>query len=208
MSEGSTKTKWQVKREASREALVNAAMRRFVEQGYARIRVEDIVEGTGYTKGAFYFHFANKLECFWAVIAHLDERRGDWVAGMAEALEPETTLEEALTRVFAGFEESNGGVASWVLVMIDFLQQHRDDAEVRARLGAVYANWHGQIARGVAALQAADLVTTARDADLLATEVYAYVQGLTAHTHLYGLEPERVQAALVDGLVALLGRDG
>lgn len=207
MATGTTKTKWQIKREASREALVDAAMRQFVEHGYARVRVEDIVADTGYTKGAFYFHFANKLECFWAVTAYLDERRGDWIAGMSADLGPEARLDEVLTAVFAGFEESSHGVGSWVLVMIDFLQQHRDDDAVRTRLGALYANWHGQIAEGVAALQEAGLVTAARDADLLATEAYAYVQGLTAHTHLYGLAPDRVQSALIDGLVALLGRD-
>ncbi|HEX3737923.1 MAG TPA: TetR family transcriptional regulator [Solirubrobacterales bacterium] len=52
-----TKTKWQQKREASHAALVDSAMHRFHEQGYAATRVEDIVAGTGYSSGAFYFHF-------------------------------------------------------------------------------------------------------------------------------------------------------
>jgi AcrR family transcriptional regulator len=200
------KTKWQVKREASHEALVDSAMRRFAEHGYAQTRVEDVVEGTGYTKGAFYFHFQNKLECFWAVLEHRERLRGDWVAEVVSGLEPGATLEDVLERTFAGFAESEGGVGAWVLVMVEFRQQHRHEADVRARLGRVYARWQANIARFLAALRDVGLVAAELDCDLLATETFAYVEGLTAHAQMYGLAPEAFQAALLDGIVALLRR--
>jgi AcrR family transcriptional regulator len=39
--------------DASREAIVAAAMRLFAERGFAPTRVEDIVDAAGYTRGAF-----------------------------------------------------------------------------------------------------------------------------------------------------------
>jgi AcrR family transcriptional regulator len=199
---GATKTKWQLKREASHEAIVHSAMRRFAELGYAQTRVDDIVESTGYSKGAFYFHFANKLECFWDVIAYREELRGDWVAHVTADLDPAAPLDQVLARTFAYLAEADQGVGSWVLVMVGFRQQHRDDEGVQAQLAAVYAGWRLSVARFVAALQEAGLVAADKDADLLATEVFAYVEGLMAHGSLYGVAAD---TALLDGVVKLLG---
>jgi AcrR family transcriptional regulator len=201
-----TPTKWEVKREASRTALVESAMRSFAEHGYAATRVEDIVEGTGYTKGAFYFHFENKLECFWSTVAHREALRGDWVSDLVGQLSPDETLEQALARMFDHFAASEQGVGAWILVMVDFHQQHKDDPEVAARLAEVYETWHGNLGRFAVALQERRLVPPEKDPELLATEAFAYVEGLTAHGRMYGLSTTALQAALFDGLLALLGR--
>jgi AcrR family transcriptional regulator len=199
------KTKWQVKREASYEALVESAMRRFHDLGYAATRVEDIVEGTGYTGGAFYFHFKSKADCFWHVIEHRERRRGDWASAVTRGLDPATTsLEQVLARVFARFAEAEQGVSAWVLVMVDFFQQHREDAEVHDRITEIYAGWHANIARFVSALQQGGWVPAGADPELLATELFAYVEGLTTHARLYQLPAKTQDAALIGGLVSLL----
>jgi AcrR family transcriptional regulator len=201
-----TPTKWDLKREASRAALVESAMRNFAEHGYAATRVEDIVEGTGYTKGAFYFHFENKLECFWSTIAHREALRGDWVSDLLGQLPAGETLEQVLARMFRHFAGSEQGVGAWILVMVDFHQQHKDDAEIAARLAEVYATWHENLGRFMAALQERHLVREDKDAALLAAEAFAYVEGLTAHGRMYCLPDALLRTALFDGLVALLGR--
>jgi TetR/AcrR family transcriptional repressor of nem operon len=199
------KTKWQVKRETSYEALVDSAMRRFHDLGYAATRVEDIVEGTGYTGGAFYFHFKSKADCFWHVIEHRQRRRGDWASTVTRGLDPATTsLEEVLARVFARFAEAEQGISVWVLVMVDFFQQHRDDPEAHARLTAVYERWHAEIEQFVVALQRDHWVATERDAHTLTTQLLAATEGLTAHARMYALDPATVQRALIDMLVRLL----
>jgi hypothetical protein len=45
---------------------------------------------------------------------------------------------------FADVEQT---VSARVLVMVDFFQQHRNDADVAERLAEVYARWHGNVAR-------------------------------------------------------------
>ena len=77
-------------------------MRLFAERGFTATRVEDIVDAAGYTRGAFYFHFENKLDCFWAVAAYREQLRGDWVSHVTAGVDPNTlSLEEILARTFA-----------------------------------------------------------------------------------------------------------
>ena len=105
-----TRTKWDVKREASRAALLDAAMRSFAERGYAATTVADIVGAAGHTSGAFYFHFKDKAECFWAVVEHREGLRGEWWGEVLEGLDPQSAgLEQVLGRAFAHFEASLGG---------------------------------------------------------------------------------------------------
>ena len=200
------RTKWQEKREASYLALVDSAMRQFHNRGYEQTRIEDILAGTGYTSGAFYFHFKNKADCFWHAIEYRQSQRGDWsqlTAGRA----PETTpLTEILTRVFGHFAAIHEGMHYWPLVMVDFYNQHRTDPDVRERFEAVYKRWHGEIVRFVTALQDGGWVNRDRDPAILATQLFAATEGFRVHTALYTLEPHATGAALVELLTSLLDK--
>lgn len=197
------KTKWQRKRETSYTALVEAAMREFHSRGYAATRVEDIVAGTGYTRGTFYFHFANKTECFWHVIEHRERLRGDW-AHVADDLDPSTTsIEEVLRLTFAGFEQALGGVRDWVMVMVDFYGQHRDDDDVRRRLDGVYDGWHSELTSFVRELQTRGWVDRDRDPGVLASQIFAAAEGFFVHRVLYGTGRDGKSAA---SLLDMLGR--
>jgi AcrR family transcriptional regulator len=195
------KTRWQEKREASYEALVAAAMRCFHARGYAATRLEDIVQAAGYTTGAFYFHFANKADCFWHVIAYRERLRGDWPVDLLDGLDPATTsLEQVLEKVFARFAAADQGLGAWVLVMVDFHQQHRDDPDTQAKLAEVYAGWQGRIGHFVTVLQQRGWIAADRDPDQLARLAFAFTEGLTVHAELYTSGRD----GLIDGLARLL----
>ncbi len=51
----------------TRKALIDAGLKVFSEKGFAATRIEDIVQFAGLTRGAFYWHFKNKLELYCAV---------------------------------------------------------------------------------------------------------------------------------------------
>ena len=53
--------------EATRAALLEAAARRFAEQGFAATALEDVAADIRATRGAVYYHFANKTALFRAV---------------------------------------------------------------------------------------------------------------------------------------------
>lgn len=202
MQVGTRKTRWDEKREASRAALLDSAMACFGRLGYAATRVEDIVEGSGYTSGAFYFHFKNKADCCRHVIDYREQLRGNWPTHILDGLDPATTsLEQVLEKVYAQFATAKRGLADWILVMVDFHQQHRHDPETRQLLADLYARWHAEIKRFVVALQEGGWVDRGRDPDLLTTQLFAFGEGLNVHGALYGFDRTR---ALMDGHIRLL----
>ena len=76
--------------------ILDAALEKFASQGYHDTRMDEIVAGSGTSKGAIYFHFPNKERLFLALVdqfANLLERR------VRSAIEPE---EVGMRRVQAG----------------------------------------------------------------------------------------------------------
>lgn len=57
----------QVKKEAVREAILRAALRRFSRVGYARTTLEDIAGGAGVSRANVYVYFRSKLEILYAI---------------------------------------------------------------------------------------------------------------------------------------------
>lgn len=60
--------------EATRKALLTAALTVFSERGYADTRLEEIAERAGVTRGAIYHHFGSKAELFNVLMAEITER--------------------------------------------------------------------------------------------------------------------------------------
>lgn len=71
-------------REATAAALVAEARQRFASQGYAAVRLAEIVAALGVTKGALYHHFGNKAELFRVVVLEVQQEVAGRVATAAE----------------------------------------------------------------------------------------------------------------------------
>ena len=68
--------------EQTRQAILAAAIRVFLERGVARATLDEIATAAGVTRGAIYWHFRDKLEIFLA----LEERIGPPNAEVSAAL--------------------------------------------------------------------------------------------------------------------------
>ncbi|WP_285115359.1 TetR/AcrR family transcriptional regulator [Leifsonia sp. fls2-241-R2A-40a] len=73
----------QERAERTRLAILDAAAAEFDERGYEGARLERIVERTGATKGAVYFHFRSKLDIARALVA---EKYANWPVIIGEVI--------------------------------------------------------------------------------------------------------------------------
>jgi len=53
-----------------KEKILDSALQVFVARGYSEARMDDIVELSGMSKGAIYYHYKSKKELFLALIEH------------------------------------------------------------------------------------------------------------------------------------------
>lgn len=81
----------------TRQRIVEAASRVFTREGYGEAAVEDILAEADVSRGAFYHHFAGKVEVFRAVMdEHVHEEMEE-----LQALGPAGSLRELLERYVA-----------------------------------------------------------------------------------------------------------
>jgi AcrR family transcriptional regulator len=74
-----TKPRWERRKDARPQELLEAAIDLFVERGYAATRLEDVARRAGVSKGTLYLYYENKEELFKAVV------RGSIVPVIGEA---------------------------------------------------------------------------------------------------------------------------
>ena len=72
--------RWQRRPDSRPQELLDAALRLFVERGYAATRLEEVAQCAGVAKATLYLYYENKLELFKAVVRHALVERIDEVA--------------------------------------------------------------------------------------------------------------------------------
>lgn len=89
-----------VDKELSREMILDVARILFVKDGYEHVSMRKIAKELGYSHGALYYHFKNKAELFYALVADgfllLNQR-------LEEVMEKELSKEDKLKEVFLAY---------------------------------------------------------------------------------------------------------
>jgi AcrR family transcriptional regulator len=121
------------RREQTRDDLVAAADRCFVDGGFHPTSLDQIATSAGYTKGAVYSNFASKEDLFFAVY----ERRADAAAAqMEERLEGDAVA--GLERISADTTGRRGRDDGWLAVFFEFWAHVIRHPELRARFAEIH----------------------------------------------------------------------
>lgn len=134
----------------TREALLEAAGRVFLERGVARATLEEVARAAGVTRGALYWHFRDKLDLFLA----LDERARLPHEDLAEqlaadpSLDPFVMLERRVEEAFAALDvdEERRRLLTVLLLRCEYVdemapaleRQRRADAALLAEIERIF----------------------------------------------------------------------
>jgi TetR/AcrR family transcriptional regulator, acrAB operon repressor len=197
---------------ATREQLLEAALRVFSKKGYAATTLEEISKEAGFTRGALYWHFQSKAELFAALIQERARPAARvFEEAFAEGASPLAALKRLLVRSVELLEEDEDYrralELSWLKAEITdelapaFRKKLEGISGVIARLSAL-------ISRGVAEGE----IRPSIDPDIAAWAAYALMGGLmTMHLMSPALlapkpQAEEAIALFLDGLRAAAPR--
>lgn len=189
--------KFELRRAATRAGLLRLGLQRFPVKGYSATTIDDVVRGSDYTRGAFYFHFTGKEEFFLSVLqARADLRDQWWLAVRGPGV---MDVQAAVVAALARLREQTDG-HPWLLLIADFSQAATGRAEYSEPLRALYQQWIVEIASFVRETRARGFARDDLTDEALAAEVFATAQGYTLHRAVYGASGD----GLVDALVRIL----
>jgi len=136
--------------EASRDAILDAALRCFAKRGYHETSVDDIATRAKLSKGAVYWHFAGKRELFLALMDRALAHDVELAQAVAAAPDWRGALHELLSRSPAYIDRE----LPLVKLSLQHLLQTGVDEGVRARSDQKQERWNTivekHLARGVA----------------------------------------------------------
>lgn len=122
-------------REQTRAALVDAAERLFVRQGFHATSVDAVAAEAGFTKGAVYSNFAAKEELFLAVY----ERRAAATTARVRELLEELGPHDGLDAISGEAAARRGHEDGWLAVFFEFWAHVIRHPEHRARFAEIHA---------------------------------------------------------------------
>ena len=119
----------------TRESVLAAADRLFVEQGFHATSVYQIAQAAGYTKGAVYSNFDAKEDLFFAVYEERVERFvTEWEQTLSE-MDPAAGLE----RISADTADRRNRDDGWLAVFFEFWAHVVRRPELRERFANIHA---------------------------------------------------------------------
>lgn len=189
----------------TRALLFRLGIERYPGKGYSRTSIDELLAGSGLSKGAFYFHFPSKEHYFLALMRARAAGRGEW---WKVAEDPKwTSLREVVAAVHASMNRPGSNVAVWVPIIADFALTLKrdwakiDDADgVAAELEEINDVWMGELTKFVEGLQARGFARTDRSATELADSIQAFMDGVNLHLVIW----RRPGGDVVDALVRML----
>lgn len=162
--------------EQTRRLIVEAATGLFLDHGYQPTSLEQVARQAGFTIGAVYSNFGNKLELGIAVVDALYERR---IGRALESLESASGqgLDASLDRLWAAMEPDFGN-PQWMRLEMEVAAFGSQDNRLRTSVANRYARFRMLLVALIARLSAEAGTPMPADADARATAIVGLAFGL------------------------------
>jgi len=164
---------------ATRDSILDAAEKLFVEQGVSRTTLQHIASAAGVTRGAIYWHFDDKGALFNAMMerATLPFECALSVLGKAEEAHVLDDLRTFIVEIFRVTETNPQArrVFEIASLKVEFVSEM--DA-VRVRRRQSQGDWMAQVVERLTLAQDGGLIKPDADPQLLATGLWALMDGL------------------------------
>ena len=187
------------RRDHTRRRLLQAARRLFARAGYEATTVDDVAREAGYSKGAYYFHFASKEDVLLVLVDDWAERR--W-RGLEEAANgarpPQDALANLLEALLASTATGNGDAR----LLLEFWSQGERNPKIGRKLAQTYRSWRELLVRAFRRAQEAGVLVRDRKPEVDADAALALHDGLVVQ-HCLGPSAGSWRAD-PGGLIALL----
>src|SRR3990172_143290 len=103
-----------LRRDRTRRRLMEAARRLFTRSGYERTTVDEVAREAGYSKGAYYFHFASKEDVLFALVNEWVEHRSRQLEAAGDTNAPQVAL-TVLLEAFLSHSDTADGDSQFLL---------------------------------------------------------------------------------------------
>ena len=196
--------------ERTRQQIIHAARQVFHECGVSRTSLESIARAAGVTRGAVYWHFANKADLFFAMREQTSLpllARTDSLL-LAEGLtDPLDGVEQAIIEVFHSLENCPE-VGQMFEIMVLRCEYVDEFAAVQAEVNRPVLDFLGKIETAYHRAQERGTLRPGLDPGLVALDTWAFTSGLF-HRLLAGSADEawrRLVPELIAAHIALRRR--
>ena len=161
----------------TRRAILEAAFRVIHRHGFQGMRLDEVVEATGLTKGALYHHFPNKQALGHAVVDEIIAGmvHEHWTRPLEAAEDPLRCIIETL----AGIDERMGEDLTVLGCPLNNLAQEMSalDEGFRMRVERVYSQWQGTLEAALGRARAQGSLPPETDVGRLAGFLIAAISG-------------------------------
>ncbi|HEX4773592.1 MAG TPA: TetR/AcrR family transcriptional regulator [Bryobacteraceae bacterium] len=142
--EGEKLNKHQLRTEATKRKLIEAAYEVFSRDGFEAARIEDIAALAGFTRGAYYAHFESKSDIFFAL---LEDKAAVAREKLSAVFEHCRNAEERRTALRDYYMRAKTD-RQWAVLLMEFKlyalrhsHQHEELAEAHRRLRKKMSGW-------------------------------------------------------------------
>ena len=161
--------------------LIDTGYRLFAQKGFVATSINDIVREAGYSKGAFYAHFASKEEFLVQVIT---ERVRGYFQKLRRAMAEDS---DNMLRLFAEYsiqltEQAREEALSPVL--FELVVAANRYPNVKQLLIEVFEDWRSSLAEYIELMQKKELIRCRLDARILANTAISLFHGFLLQHHL------------------------